>query len=460
MALAAPLFYARPLAKAAISRPISAADGGGLRWRDGGRIAQFSEAGMSDNSLAALPRAAICDAPARPHVSGSASSRRRFARPPRSCGSVVGAPRPKNNGIINSMEPVGTMARLTLPFDTSRLLRLAVAATALLAFGATADARSRHKSHHRSHHRAHHKVQHRSAHISSQWTGCRSGDPDTRIAACSAIIDLGPKETLHNHVVAHVNRGSAFHAKGDYDRAIADYDMALQMDRRTAAAALEARAVAKRAKGDNEGALADYDLLIAAQPKSASALIGRADARQTAGDLDRAIADYDKALQLDKKSATAFANRGRAYRAKGDLDHALADYDAAVKLEPKSARAYLDRAAIHQAKGDLDHALADYDAAIARDGKQAVAYSNRGLALHAKGDFDKAIADFSRAVTIDPKYARGYLNRANAYRGKRELEPAKADLEEALRLDPNLAAAKKGLEEVNKQMAKAAGAEK
>jgi hypothetical protein len=62
MALAAPLFYARPLAKAAISRPISAADGGGLRWRDGGRIAQFSEAGMSDNSLAAPPRAAFCAA--------------------------------------------------------------------------------------------------------------------------------------------------------------------------------------------------------------------------------------------------------------------------------------------------------------------------------------------------------------------------------------------------------------
>ena len=123
------------------------------------------------------------------------------------------------------------MARFSFDLQTLRLLRLALAATALVAFGATADARSDHKKHHRSHHNVHHKVQHRSTHLADLWTGCRSGDPDKRIAACGDHRPRRQGDEAQSRR-RHVNRGGAYHAKGDYDRAIADYDMALQIDRR------------------------------------------------------------------------------------------------------------------------------------------------------------------------------------------------------------------------------------
>ncbi len=113
---------------------------------------------------------------------------------------------------------------------------------------------------------------------------------------------------------------------------------------------------------------------------------------------------------------------------------------------------------MHKAKGDWDRALADYDEAIKREPKNAVVRNNRGLAFHAKGDFDRAISDFSEAIKLDAKYAAAVLNRANAWRGKHDLNQAKEDLEAALKLNPQLAAAQKGLDEVNRLLAKKAQA--
>jgi hypothetical protein len=55
------------------------------------------------------------------------------------------------------------------------------------------------------------------------WPRCRGADPDARIAGCSQVIATGSKESKRNRTVAFINRGGAYLAKGDFDRAIADY---------------------------------------------------------------------------------------------------------------------------------------------------------------------------------------------------------------------------------------------
>jgi Tetratricopeptide repeat len=55
-----------------------------------------------------------------------------------------------------------------------------------------------------------------------------SGDPQRRIAACSSIIAAAKRSDIQ---VADIfmRRASAYFDKGDYDKAIADYDSALQL---------------------------------------------------------------------------------------------------------------------------------------------------------------------------------------------------------------------------------------
>jgi tetratricopeptide (TPR) repeat protein len=60
-------------------------------------------------------------------------------------------------------------------------------------------------------------------------------------------------------------RGEGFNAKGDIDRAIADYDAALKIDPGSVEA-LNSRAMAWRAKGDRRRALADLDAALRLKP--------------------------------------------------------------------------------------------------------------------------------------------------------------------------------------------------
>jgi tetratricopeptide (TPR) repeat protein len=101
------------------------------------------------------------------------------------------------------------------------------------------------------------------------------------------------------------NRGVAHFSKGDYERAISDYDQAMQLD-----------------------------------PNYAAAYNNRGNAYRQKGEYDRAISDYDQAIRLDPKYALAYSNRGEAYEAKNDSDHAIADFDQALKLNPSLAKGH------------------------------------------------------------------------------------------------------------------------
>jgi tetratricopeptide (TPR) repeat protein len=133
---------------------------------------------------------------------------------------------------------------------------------------------------------------------------CAKGTGDEKIAACTRSINSGTWKGP-NLAWAYTNRGIAYRAKGEPDRAIADYDKAIWLN-----------------------------------PKFADAYNGRGSAYDDKGDRDRAIADFDQAILLNPNYADAYNNRGIAYRAKGAPDRAIADYDQAIRLNPNFALAF------------------------------------------------------------------------------------------------------------------------
>jgi tetratricopeptide (TPR) repeat protein len=197
---------------------------------------------------------------------------------------------------------------------------------------------------------------------------CRNAAGDEDIAACTRVIAAG----RGNLAWAYSSRGIAYLAKGDNDRAIADYDQAIRLD-----------------------------------PKLRSAYYNRGTAYQAKGDNDRAIADYDQAIRLDPKRANAYNARGNSYLAKGGHDHAIADFDTAIRLDPKDALTYGNRGEAYQAKGENDRAIADFDTAIRLDPAHTEAYARRGLSYEKKGDPERARADFNAALATPQKYDTG-----------------------------------------------------
>ena len=107
---------------------------------------------------------------------------------------------------------------------------------------------------------------------------------------------------MPNFAQAYDNRGSAYQAKGDIDRAIADHDEAIRLDPRYAAA-YDNRGGAYQAKGDHDRAIADFDEAIRLDPKNLNAYYDRALANLYAGALPEALADLNQASALNPKSA-------------------------------------------------------------------------------------------------------------------------------------------------------------
>jgi tetratricopeptide (TPR) repeat protein len=99
---------------------------------------------------------------------------------------------------------------------------------------------------------------------------------------------------------AYTNRGNAYDNKGQYDKAIADFNRALEIS-----------------------------------PKFAMAYNNRGNAYDSKGQYDKAISDFNKALELNPKYADAYYNRAIAYYFKKEYDNAWDDVNKAQDLGDK-----------------------------------------------------------------------------------------------------------------------------
>ncbi|NEP45919.1 MAG: tetratricopeptide repeat protein [Okeania sp. SIO2H7] len=114
-------------------------------------------------------------------------------------------------------------------------------------------------------------------------------------------------------------------------RAIADFDKALQFDPRNVLA-YRNRGIVRGELGDRKGAIADFQKALEIDPNSSMTYISRGNALRDMGNYGLAIKDYNKALEIAPKDAKAYYNRGIAYSRLEEMKKAIADYENAVKL--------------------------------------------------------------------------------------------------------------------------------
>jgi tetratricopeptide (TPR) repeat protein len=234
---------------------------------------------------------------------------------------------------------------------------------------------------------------------------CASVEPDTRIAACTALIEAG-HNTGKNLSAYYTNRGTAYTSHRDYARAIEDHNEAIRLN-----------------------------------PNNPTAHYNRGTVYYNKSDYDLAIRDYNEAIRLKPDYAFAYVGRGMTYAAKRDFDRAIQDYSEAIRLDPNAESAYENRGVAHAFEGDHDRAIQDYNEAIRLSPNEIAAYFGRGLARTAEGDHDRAIQDFNEVIRLKPKFALAYEKRGDAYFFQSNLAAAIANFEDAISVAPSSNAA-------------------
>ncbi len=230
-----------------------------------------------------------------------------------------------------------------------------------------------------------------------------------------AIEDLSKALLIEeNFALAFDARGRAYDDIGDLDQAIADYTNAIAANPMLVVAYFNRGYVYASGKGWYQRAIFDYNRAIELDSTYAKAFNNRGVAYNNIGMYDQAICDYTQAIDIDNKYAKAYNNRGATFNKLGMYDDAIADYDEAIKIKPRYAEAYNNRGVAYKHKAQYDQAISDFDTALEIDANHADALTQRGETYGIMEQFEQAISDYDKALAIDPRYAAAYYNKAIA----------------------------------------------
>ncbi len=174
--------------------------------------------------------------------------------------------------------------------------------------------------------------------------------------------------------VIHGNRGVAYFKRGEYAKAVSDYDRAIEIN-----------------------------------PKYDEAYNNRGAVSGILRDNRQAILDFDRAIVINGKYVDAYYNRGIAYGELGDPRHAIEDFDRAIEIDPKYADAYNGRGVAYHKLGDQKQAISDFDRAIEINPEYADAYNNRGVVYGMLRNQRQEIEDLQKAARLGSADAKNSL---------------------------------------------------
>jgi lipoprotein NlpI len=197
---------------------------------------------------------------------------------------------------------------------------------------------------------------------------CRTiaGNPDLAIQLCTRAIESG-KLPAREVAQVYFSRGVELTAKGEFDRAIADFDAALKADAKLSQAYYN-RGIAWANKGEPDRAIADFDAVLRADAKHADALHSRGTEWMVKGDYQRALADFDATLRANPKAQDVYFPRGRALFYSGEYARATAEIAKAHQAQPSDYTAlWLYLARKHGGAAEPE-ALIERDTRATRDG--------------------------------------------------------------------------------------------
>ena len=207
----------------------------------------------------------------------------------------------------------------------------------------------------------------------------------------------------------HTLRAGAHWARGNAEKALHDFDEAIQLGY-DSANAFTSRALFLTATHEYEKAIADFSKAIEKGDNSESIYVNRAAAYLQMNKVDEAIGDYSAAIQLNDKNAGVLQQRATAFKVKGDLDRAIVDFTKAMELSPNFIPATMGRGYVYFQMGDHAKAIDDFSKVIELNGRAAVAFNNRGYNYQQIGKYKEALADFKKAIELTPDYALAHQN--------------------------------------------------
>ncbi len=215
-------------------------------------------------------------------------------------------------------------------------------------------------------------------------------------------------------------------AEERYQQAISDFTKAIELDP-FSVDGLYNRGRTHLLVGKHILACTDFDRLLQLVNDHVDALNQRAVAYQYLEKVDLSIRDLQRAVKIDRNRAESYINLANSYRLKGDLKRAEATFEEVIQIDPNQPEIYHGRGLLYASMQPLpryEAAFQNFNRAIElNDPDAAVIYKDWGETYYRQGDYLSAIVSFEEAIRHNKSYALAYNLRGLAYRaaGKPDL---------------------------------------
>ncbi len=161
--------------------------------------------------------------------------------------------------------------------------------------------------------------------------------------------------------------------------------------------------------GDKDKAIADWEVAIQVDPNYAEAHSNLGLMYYEKKEFDRALELFNKALTLNPNYATAMKYRANSYVNKGQLQQAIPDYQKYNQLSPNDPYGHNGLGVCYQNSGNYAEAVKAFGEAIRRDPRNGFYYYNRSVAQGAIGQRAAALKDAQQAQQLGYQMPAGYL---------------------------------------------------
>jgi tetratricopeptide (TPR) repeat protein len=239
---------------------------------------------------------------------------------------------------------------------------------------------------------------------------------------------------------------AAAEARADWDATITLGERILLLDptdrsiRQKTATACLSRGLIHSNRLDHDRAIGDFNRAIELDPSRGEFFLARGARYHNRGKYKPAVEDFTRAIQLQPNEAAHYFARGRSYHYLDEDDRALADFNQAVGLAPDTVYNYVARGESFYTKGNYRAAINDFDLALRLNPRAAHYYHYCiGLCSSRQGDYPAAVAAFSRAIEHNPNQVHYYIERGRNYRWQGNRDGGEMDYERAMRLDQDRA---------------------
>jgi tetratricopeptide (TPR) repeat protein len=230
-------------------------------------------------------------------------------------------------------------------------------------------------------------------------------------------------------------RGTAFAARRDFERALADLTRASELAPSRPEYFYQ-RGVVYQESGHADPAMADFNRALELKPDDVPALTARAALRLGSHDTAGATADLDAAARIAPNESDRRFFIAQAYERADLLAQSIAQYDLWITSHPDDSRmdqALNSRCWERALEGtNLAKALTDCNGALKLTVRSSTfaahILSSRGLVRLRLGDYDKSIADYDDSLKLTPKNAWSLYGRGVAKLRKKKIAEGEADM--------------------------------